>query len=192
MCAHSVVACTVQVRCEVRVLGCGSCCVVDVTRVMLLKVLLLHLHFLLPTKVLRGSWSVMTRIQYCAQLWEWCRGKGIQVATESPRASRLWASPVWSCLCAAPGTCEVALQQCMFGASRDKWSKIVSTSDKLAPLAKTCDKSHAHEHWSEAHFPRSLRGAGGGYPVGLCQAIAACVCGQKRWTRFTLRFLTIR
>ena len=119
-----------------------------------------------------------TLIQYCAQLWEWCQGKGIQIAIENPGASRLWASPVWLRFCAAPGICEVALQQCMFGASRDKWSKIVSTSDKLTHLAKTCEKSHAHEHWSEAHFQRSLRGAGGGYPVGLCKAFEACICGQ--------------
>ena len=121
-----------------------------------------------------------TLIQYCAQLWEWCRGKGVQVAIENARA-RCLGRHLCGCVFAqrrvlARLRCS---NVCMFGASRDKWSKIVSTSDKLAPLAKTCDKSHAHEHWSEAHFQRSLRGAGGGYPVGLCQAIAACICGQE-------------
>ena len=96
--------------------------------------------------------------QYCAQLWEWCRGKGIQVAIENPRASRLWASPVWLRLCAAPGTFEIALQQCMFGASRDKWSKIVSTSDKLAPSPKLAT-SHMYTNIGRRRTSRGLYAA---------------------------------
>ena len=149
-----------------------------------------HLHFLLLTKVLRGSWSVITRSFNIALNF----GNGVKVR-ELKLRSRTQEQAVFGrhlCGCVfarRAGICEVALQQCMFGASRDKWSKIVSTSDKLAPLAKTCDKSHAHEHWSEAHFQRSLDGVGGGYPVGLCKAFEACICGQGGRAEFILRFL---
>ena len=72
------------------------------------------------------------------------------MAIENPRWSKLWLYWVWHGVGAYKNQFEVNLQQCMYGADRDKWSKIVTNDCRLPLLAKVCDRTHAHEHWAKA------------------------------------------
>ena len=110
-----------------------------------------RLQFLLLTKVLRGSWRVMTRSFNIALNF----GNGAAVREFKLRSrtheQAVFGRHLCGCVCAAPGTCEVALQQCM-------WSKIVSTSDKLAPSPKLAT-SHMHTNIGRRRTSRGLYAA---------------------------------
>ena len=133
-----------------------------------------------------------TLIQYCAQLWEWCRGKGIQVAIENPRASRLWAS-----LCGC-----VFAQRRVFARLRSSnvCSELLGTSGPRLSQHPTSWRPRQNLRQVTCTLTLLVGGAlpevstrrGWWLPSRTVLSDRSVYLWTRRWTRFTLCFVTIR
>ncbi len=81
-----------------------------------------------------------------------------------------WMQIIWSSLIFTD------FQVCMYGGSRDKWTKLICSKGLYDDINKQCDKSHTHASWkpsmgkSGAVFPTSGEKE---YPKKLCEAMAS-------------------
>ena len=81
-----------------------------------------------------------------------------------------WLQAIWSSLIYTD------FQACMYGSSRDKWTKLICSKGLYDDINKACDGSHAHASWrpslgkAGANFPTSREKE---YPKELCEAMAA-------------------
>ena len=108
--------------------------------------------------------------------------RGASISIENPSGSYFWMvidifiqqhpwlQAIWSALVFTE------FQSCMYGGTRDKWTKLLSSKGLYDDINKTCDGSHTHESWrptlnkGNAVFPTASETA---YPRGLCDAMAA-------------------
>ncbi len=108
--------------------------------------------------------------------------RGASISIENPSNSYLWKvielflkqyewlQAIWSSLKSTD------FQMCMYGGSRDKWTKMICSRGLDDDINKQCDGSHTHASWKPslsktgAHFPTTGEKE---YTKGLCEAMAA-------------------
>ncbi len=82
----------------------------------------------------------------CLDLISWATSHGITYSLENPARSLFWIPRVQNLLL-APGATDLLLDHCMFGGGRAKAQRWRTSLPALLPIAKRCDKQHAHAAW---------------------------------------------
>eukprot|EP00435_Cladocopium_sp_Y103_P039589 s268_g10.t1 len=70
------------------------------------------------------------------------------ISIEGSLRSPMWSTKWIKKLIATHSLQAVDFQQCMWGGSRDKWSRLYVNSSAFDPLARSCDHSHSHSPWA--------------------------------------------
>jgi hypothetical protein len=115
--------------------------------------------------------------EVCYRVLLLAKEKGILISCENPSRSYLWSIPPWSQLTSDPHFEPVDFQNCMFGGSRDKWSRWLCTRGHFSHLALECDRNHTHLPWGfnpggSWSFATADEAE---YQLQLCEAVADVV-----------------
>ena len=100
--------------------------------------------------------------------------RGIAWALEAPSNSLCWDVDALSSLFVGCGASYVDLQVCMWGGTRDKWSRLLYyPAGMFQPMRRTCPGTgpgHAHEPFSGAQGIVEAV-----FPTAFCQGVLACI-----------------
>ena len=110
-----------------------------------------------------------------AKIMRACHDEKIQFTVENPRSSYMWNYPAIEKAMEDLWTRDVDFQACMYGAKRDKWTRLVTNEKGFCRMAKVCDGSHKHEPWGQVWSDGKWTWATKlecEYSAGLCEAIA--------------------
>jgi len=114
-------------------------------------------------------YGAIARFMYECDEWK------IPFTVENPRGSYIWSFPDVRRAMEDIETYNVDFQACMYGAKRDKWTRLVTNEKHFTKLAVKCDGSHEHEPWGQVWADGKWQWATKlecEYSEGLCEAMA--------------------
>ena len=85
--------------------------------------------------------------ELCYRVMLLCKSKAILVSCENPLRSYMWSIAPWAQLLLDDFFESVEFQNCMFGGTRDKWSRWLCTRSFFTHLALRCDGNNSHLPW---------------------------------------------
>ena len=98
-------------------------------------------------------------------------------SVENPLNSLAWLCDGMDDVLRIPNSCEIILEHCMHGGTRDKSTRWWASDHVLSPLAMRCSRNHSHASWTpsiqskkRARFPTHEEAA---YPQLLCERSAS-------------------
>lgn len=76
--------------------------------------------------------------------------RGILVTMENPRSSYFWCTSWLLHILLQFKVYHADFQVCMYGSTRDKWTRIIGNFSNISALSLKCDRTHNHEGWGFA------------------------------------------
>ena len=129
--------------------------------------------------------------RYTCELFAMCVQRGVMATMENPRGSYLWMIPCVLELMRIYPLFATDFQACMYGSSRDKWTRIVASFEEITQLDAACDRSHKHLGWG---FTTDAQGhkiwataEESQYPRKLCIALVQTILQVAQTTGVQLR-----
>ena len=83
--------------------------------------------------------------------------RGILATMENPKNSYFWCTTYFLQLWKTVELYCADFQVCMYGGSRDKWTRFIANFPEVAELSVECDRKHSHAPWRFAHNPEGKR-----------------------------------
>ena len=83
--------------------------------------------------------------------------RGILVTMENPKNSYFWSTNFFVHLQASFEMHTADFQVCMYGGTRDKWTRFVANFPEVGQLSIVCDKTHSHAPWRFAQDAQGKR-----------------------------------